>query len=106
LAIACVKMRRCVRPLDIGLRTLLPNVHRRSVSDRTRSLHTVGRWLRVGRDSSDAVGGEYQSPRTFKGGTILGVAVTVEKGQYLDLEKMAMAAFTVDQRPSTSAYDR
>ena len=32
----------------------------------------------------------------FKGGTILGVGVTVEKTQYLDLEKMAAAAFAVD----------
>ena len=35
-------------------------------------------------------------PATFKGGTILGVGVTVEKAQYLDLEKMAAAAFAVD----------
>ena len=39
---------------------------------------------------------EYKSPGTFKGGTILGVAVTIEKAQYLDLEKMAAAAFAVD----------
>ena len=32
----------------------------------------------------------------FKGGTIIGVGVTVEKAQYLDLEKMAAAAFAVD----------
>jgi arylsulfatase len=42
------------------------------------------------------VSGEYKSPGTFKGGNILGVAVTVEKGQYLDLEKLAAAAFAVD----------
>ena len=55
-----------------------------------------GDGLCVGRDSGDAVSQEYTSPGTFKGGTILGVAVTVEKAQYLDLEKMAAAAFAVD----------
>ena len=55
-----------------------------------------GDGLCVGRDSGDAVSQEYKSPGTFKGGTILGVAVTVEKEQYLDLEKMAAAAFAVD----------
>jgi arylsulfatase A-like enzyme len=55
-----------------------------------------GDGLCVGRDSGDAVSHAYQSPGTFKGGTILGVAVTVEKTQYLDLEKMAAAAFAVD----------
>ena len=39
---------------------------------------------------------EYKSPGTFKGGTILGVGVTIEKAQYLDLEKMAAAAFAID----------
>jgi arylsulfatase len=38
----------------------------------------------------------YKSPGEFKGGTILGVAVTTEKEQYLNLEKLAMAAFAVD----------
>lgn len=51
---------------------------------------------RVGRDSGDAVSHEYQSPETFDGGTILGVAVSVEEAQYLDLEKMAAAAYAVD----------
>ena len=55
-----------------------------------------GDGLCVGRDSGDAVSQEYKSPGTFKGGTILGVAVTIEKAQYLDLEKMAAAAFAVD----------
>ena len=50
----------------------------------------------VGRDSGDAVSHEYQSPGTLKGGTILGVAVSVEEEQYLDLEKMAAAAYAVD----------
>ena len=55
-----------------------------------------GDGLCVGRDSGDAVSHAYQSPGTFNGGTILGVGVTVEKAQYLDLEKMAVAAFAVD----------
>ena len=38
----------------------------------------------------------YKSPGTFTGGTILGVGVPVEKAQYLDLEKMAAAAFAID----------
>jgi len=55
-----------------------------------------GDGLCVGRDSGDAVSQEYKSPGTFKGGTILGVGVSVEKTVYLDLEKMAAAAFAVD----------
>jgi len=55
-----------------------------------------GDGLCIGRDSGDAVSAEYKSPGTFKGGTILFVGVTVEKGQYLDLEKLAAAAFAVD----------
>jgi arylsulfatase len=55
-----------------------------------------GDGLCVGYDSGDAVSEAYQSPGTFKGGTILGVAVTTEKAQYLDLEKIAAAAFAVD----------
>ena len=55
-----------------------------------------GDGLCVGRDSGDAVSHQYKSPGTFTGGSILGVAVTVEKAQYLDLEKMAAAAFAVD----------
>jgi arylsulfatase len=46
--------------------------------------------------SGDAVSKEYKSPGTFKGGTILGVGVTVEKKQYKDLEKEAEAAFNRD----------
>ncbi|MGD0417706.1 MAG: arylsulfatase [Terriglobales bacterium] len=52
-----------------------------------------GDGLCVGYDSGDAVSEEYTSPGTFKGGTILGVGVVVDKTQYLDLEKMAAAAF-------------
>jgi arylsulfatase len=55
-----------------------------------------GDGLCVGRDSGDAVSQEYKSPGEFKGGTILGVAVTVEKVQYLDLKAKAAAAFAID----------
>jgi arylsulfatase len=55
-----------------------------------------GDGLCIGRDSGDAVSEEYKSPGTFKGGTIKFVGVTVEKGQYLDLEKLAAAAMAVD----------
>jgi arylsulfatase len=55
-----------------------------------------GDGLCVGYDSADAVSEEYQGSSPFTGGTILGVAVTVEEAQYLDLELMARAAFSVD----------
>jgi arylsulfatase A-like enzyme len=55
-----------------------------------------GDGLCVGRDSGDAVSEEYKTPGEFKGGRILGVGVTVESAQYLDLEKLAAAAFAVD----------
>jgi arylsulfatase A-like enzyme len=55
-----------------------------------------GDGLCVGRDSGDAVSQEYKAPGGFKGGMILGVGVTVEKEQYLDLEKLAAAALAVD----------
>jgi arylsulfatase len=55
-----------------------------------------GDGLCVGYDSGDAVSKEYKSPGTFKGGTILGVGVTVEKTQYLDLQKEAERAFSRD----------
>ncbi len=55
-----------------------------------------GDGLCIGRDSGDAVSQEYQTPGEFEGGTILGVAVTVEQAQYLDLEKLAAAAFAID----------
>jgi arylsulfatase A-like enzyme len=55
-----------------------------------------GDGLCVGRDSGDAVSQEYMSPGEFKGGSILGVGVTIEKAQYLDLEKLAVAAFAID----------
>ena len=55
-----------------------------------------GDGLCIGYDSGDAVSERYKSPGTFKGGTILGVGVVVDKTQYLDLEKLAAAAFSVD----------
>jgi arylsulfatase A-like enzyme len=55
-----------------------------------------GDGLCVGRDSADAVSKEYKAPANFEGGTILGVAVSIEKTQYLDLEKLAAAAFSAD----------
>jgi arylsulfatase len=48
-----------------------------------------GDGLCVGFDSGDAVSQEYKAPGKFKGGTIFGVGVTVEKAQYQDLEKEA-----------------
>jgi arylsulfatase len=48
-----------------------------------------GDGLCVGFDSADAVSQEYKSPGRFRGGKIAFVGVTVEKGQYLDLEKEA-----------------
>lgn len=55
-----------------------------------------GDGLCVGYDSGDAVSQEYKSPGTFKGGTIFGVGVTVEKKQYIDLEREAQSAFGRD----------
>ncbi len=49
----------------------------------------AGDGLCVGFDSGDAVSQEYNSPGEFKGGTILFVGVTVEKTQYVDLQKEA-----------------
>ena len=45
-----------------------------------------GDGLCIGYDSGDAVSEQYNSPGRFKGGTIFGVAVTVEKAEYSDLE--------------------
>ena len=55
-----------------------------------------GDGLCVGYDSGDNVSQEYKTPGEFEGGIIRGVAVTVEKAQYLDLEKLAAAALAVD----------
>jgi hypothetical protein len=48
-----------------------------------------GDGLCVGFDSGDAVSREYKTPGTFKGGTIQGVAVSVEKAAYVDLQEEA-----------------
>jgi arylsulfatase len=55
-----------------------------------------GDGLCVGYDSEDSVSEEYKGSNPFKGGTILGVVVTHEKAQYLDLEKLAAGAFAAD----------
>jgi len=55
-----------------------------------------GDGLCIGRDSGDAVSEEYQSPGDFKSGNILFVGVTVEKAQYLNLEKAVAAAMAAD----------
>jgi arylsulfatase len=48
-----------------------------------------GDGLCVGFDSGDAVSQEYKAPGRFKGGTIQGVGVSIDKTQYLDLQKEA-----------------
>jgi len=55
-----------------------------------------GDGLCVGFDSADAVSHEYSGANPFKGGKIQFVGVTVEKAQYLDLERLAAAALAVD----------
>lgn len=56
----------------------------------------AGDGLCVGFDSGDNVSQHYQNPGTFTGGTILGVAVDVSDEAYLDLEKEAARAFSLD----------
>lgn len=51
-----------------------------------------GDGLCVGYDSADKVSQEYESPGTFIGGTILGVAVDVSQETYEDLDLLAHAA--------------
>jgi arylsulfatase len=55
----------------------------------------AGDGLCVGFDSGDSVSEQYKSPGRFKGGTIFGVGVTVEKSQYLDLEQEAQRMMKV-----------
>jgi len=55
-----------------------------------------GDGLCVGRDSGDAVSEDYKTPGEFKGGTILGVGVSVEKVEYEALETIAAGAFAAD----------
>ena len=54
-----------------------------------------GDGLCIGYDSGDAVSQEYKTPGTFRGGNIFLVGVTVEKAQYLDLEKEAKRLMSV-----------
>ena len=55
-----------------------------------------GDGLCIGRDSGDNVSQDYKAPGVFTGGTILGVAVSVGKQEYLHLQKVAEAAFAVE----------
>ena len=55
-----------------------------------------GDGLCVGFDSGDNVTPQYETPGTFTGGTILGVAIDVSDEAYLDLEREAAAAFARD----------
>jgi arylsulfatase A-like enzyme len=55
-----------------------------------------GDGLCIGRDSGDAVSAGYKSPGEFKGGTIFFVSVSVEKEQYLNLERLAAATLALD----------
>jgi arylsulfatase A-like enzyme len=55
-----------------------------------------GDGLCIGFDSGDNVSQQYQNPGTFTGGTILGVVVDVSDEAYLDMEKEAARAFSVD----------
>jgi arylsulfatase len=55
-----------------------------------------GDGLCIGYDSGDAITKEYKTPGEFHGGTILGVGVTIEKAQYLDLQKEAARAYERD----------
>ena len=62
-----------------------------------RQIQTLsGDGLCIGCDSGDAVSAGYKSPGEFKGGTIVFVGMTVEKSQYLDLERLAAGAFASD----------
>ncbi|MBE8726058.1 arylsulfatase [Flavobacterium hungaricum] len=55
-----------------------------------------GDGLCIGYDSGDAVSNEYKTPGTFKGGTILGVGISVEKIEYIDFQKEAQRALNKD----------
>ena len=65
---------------------------------KTQSGHFAlcGEGLTVGRDSSDPVSKEYDSPFAFTGGTIQVVEIAVGDDQYLDLEREAHAALARD----------
>jgi arylsulfatase len=84
---------------SLGKATLYVNekvVAQGDMKTQTGKFTLSGDGLCVGRDSGDAVSEEYKSPGEFRGGTILLVGVTVEKAQYLDLEKLAARALAVD----------
>ena len=55
-----------------------------------------GDGLCVGFDSGDNVSQDYDSPGTFTGGTILGVAIDVSDESYIDLEREAAGALARD----------
>ena len=65
---------------------------------KTQSGHFAlcGEGLTVGRDSSDPVSKEYDTPFAFTGGTIQVVEIAVGDDQYLDLEREAHAALARD----------
>jgi arylsulfatase len=54
-----------------------------------------GDGLCVGYDSGDAVSQDYKTPGTFTGGVIQFVGITVEKTQYLNLEREAQRVMSV-----------
>jgi arylsulfatase len=84
---------------SLGKATLYVNnkaVAQGDLKTQTGKFTLSGDGLCIGRDSGDAVSEAYKSPGDFKGGKILFVGVTVEKKQYLDLEKLAAGAFAVD----------
>ncbi|HSE67418.1 MAG TPA: arylsulfatase [Gemmatimonadales bacterium] len=84
---------------SLGKTTLYVNdkaVAQGDMKTQTGKFTLAGDGLCIGRDSGDAVSEDYKSPGEFKGGKILLVGVTVEKKQYLDLEKLAAGAFARD----------
>jgi arylsulfatase len=56
----------------------------------------LGGGQRVGYLTGDPVSSLYTKPGKFQGGRILGIGITTEKAQYLDLEKEAQGAFSRD----------
>ncbi|KWX62497.1 arylsulfatase [Mycobacterium sp. NAZ190054] len=55
-----------------------------------------GDGLCIGFDSGDNVSQHYDNPGTFTGGTIAAVAIDVSEDSYLDMEKEAARAFSLD----------
>jgi len=62
----------------------------------TGKLTLSGNGLCIGVDSGDNVSQHYKNPGTFTGGTILGVGIGVSEDSYLDMEKEAAGAFSLD----------